>query len=115
MKNHKLHDMPTVDHRTPLSMDGEPYGDNVVVACWECNHRKGPLDEATFRALGNDFQARKAAVRAAHNAAERRLPRKIFDAGEWVASKQRLWNRINDRIDVMRGDLSIRAWFAGLS
>lgn len=43
----------TVDHREPWrggfgGLDGPM---NWLVACWRCNHRKGNLPEAEFRAL----------------------------------------------------------------
>jgi 5-methylcytosine-specific restriction endonuclease McrA len=32
---------PTIDHRIPRSRGGRTVPDNLVTACWDCNHRKG--------------------------------------------------------------------------
>lgn len=53
----------TLDHKVALADGGDPFGDNVVVACWPCNNMKGPLDAATFLLVRNDRAARKTAIR----------------------------------------------------
>jgi hypothetical protein len=112
--------MPTVDHATPLSMGGEPLGDNVVIACWTCNHDKGPLDAETFRSLRLDQQACKRAVAAACHAATARAKTKPpEDRAAYLRfaaiSRLRLHKRITTLIDERRGDLSIREWFIARS
>jgi HNH endonuclease len=110
----------TIDHKTPLWMGGEPYGDNVCVACWECNHLKGPLDEETFRAVRHNARLRKEALIAAQIAAqacaESRKPNtheeKIERAASIAQSRERLWARVRTRFDELRGDMSLREWFA---
>jgi HNH endonuclease len=119
-EKHNRDKIPTVDHATPLSMGGEPYGDNVVIACWTCNHMKGPLDEATFRRLRHDQKARKAAVVAACIAASARAnTTQNEDRVEMrrlaTCSRARLHERLNALVDKRRGDLSVRQWFASLS
>lgn len=41
----------TTDHRVPLAADGRDDPSNYLMACWMCNHRKGTMPEADFRAL----------------------------------------------------------------
>lgn len=55
----------TLDHKTPLSLGGEPFGDNVVAACTLCNAQKGMLDAPTFLAVINDHAKRKQLIREA--------------------------------------------------
>lgn len=41
----------TVDHREPWAFGGADDPSNWIVACLECNRRKGALRECEFRAL----------------------------------------------------------------
>jgi 5-methylcytosine-specific restriction endonuclease McrA len=34
----------TVDHKTPLSKGGKNTGSNYVLACFDCNQKKGDMD-----------------------------------------------------------------------
>lgn len=45
----------TTDHRTPLARGGTNRIDNIVAACFRCNHRKGQQTEEEF--LGNISEA----------------------------------------------------------
>lgn len=38
----------TIDHKTPKSRGGFVKG-NIVIACFECNNRKGNMTEEEFR------------------------------------------------------------------
>lgn len=42
---------PTLDHKIPLWQGGANLAFNIVVACYPCNQRKGPLDAETFLRL----------------------------------------------------------------
>lgn len=42
--------MATLDHREPLSRDGDDAAWNWVMCCWDCNNKKGKMTEAAFRA-----------------------------------------------------------------
>lgn len=53
----------TLDHKVPLAKGGEPFGDNVVAACFQCNMHKGMLDAETFIAVRNDHVRRKKLIR----------------------------------------------------
>ncbi len=59
----ETHRKATLDHKTPLALGGEPYGDNVVAACRLCNGCKGPLDAETYMRVRNDHAQRKALIR----------------------------------------------------
>jgi 5-methylcytosine-specific restriction endonuclease McrA len=41
----------TGDHKQPISGGGENKQRNIVMACHECNQRKGPTDYGTFMRL----------------------------------------------------------------
>lgn len=59
------HRKATLDHKTPLSLGGEPFGENVVAACCLCNAQKSVLDAATFLAVRDDHTLRKVLIREA--------------------------------------------------
>lgn len=61
----RYHRKATLDHKTPLALGGEPFGDNVVAACTMCNAQKSVLDAATFLAVRDDHARRKALIREA--------------------------------------------------
>ncbi len=112
----------TIDHKMPLWMGGEPYGENVCAACWQCNQWKGPLDEQTFLVVRHDRSLRKRAVIAAQIAAEsqaiamRYVPLDRAERNRLFAeSRKRLWQRVYDRIDELRGDLTIHEWFSSVA
>jgi hypothetical protein len=119
MRSAILQETPTIDHMTPLTMGGEPFGDNIVVACWRCNHLKGPLDAETFQKTQHDSRARKAAVVAANLAATKRAASRRPETqaeremrGRIArSSRDRLWKKVYRVIDEQRGDRSIREWF----
>lgn len=56
----------TLDHKTPLSRGGEPFGSNVVACCNLCNKHKGMLDAETFMEVRRDHARRKELLREAH-------------------------------------------------
>jgi hypothetical protein len=60
----------TLDHKTPLSTGGEPFGANVVAACRLCNTQKGILDAETFMAVRLDHAKRKELLREEHRRSE---------------------------------------------
>lgn len=62
------HRKATLDHKTPLALGGEPFGDNVVAACRLCNAQKGMLDATTFLAVRDDHGRRKELIKAAQEA-----------------------------------------------
>lgn len=41
----------TVDHRKPRAFGGQEVPENWIIACSECNNRKGLMSEANFRLL----------------------------------------------------------------
>lgn len=49
----------TLDHKIPLAFGGEPFGENVVVACLPCNAAKGNLDAQMFISVRDDNLQRK--------------------------------------------------------
>lgn len=60
----------TLDHKTPLSMGGEPFGANVVAACYLCNLQKAMLDAETFMVVRHDHAKRKELIREGHRRSE---------------------------------------------
>lgn len=49
----------TIDHKRPLSRNGAPGGDNVVIACASCNNAKGSLTDEEFFKYRYDPEALK--------------------------------------------------------
>jgi hypothetical protein len=61
----------TVDHITPKSRGGALHIENVAIACWDCNQRRGSRDFWRFRESmrpTREQRARRAAIRRAHGA-----------------------------------------------
>lgn len=46
--NNKCARRPTFEHIIPLSKGGVDHPDNMVVACYSCNHRRGNVDVDFF-------------------------------------------------------------------
>ncbi len=53
----------TLDHKMPLSKGGQPFGNNVVAACYLCNLQKAMLDADTFMSVRLDHARRKELIR----------------------------------------------------
>ncbi len=41
----------TVDHRKPRALGGKDVPENWLLACYDCNQRKGTMSESAFRAI----------------------------------------------------------------
>ena len=66
----RYHLKATLDHKTPISRGGAPFGDNVVAACYLCNIQKAMLDAETFMAVRLDHGRRKDLIREEHRLSE---------------------------------------------
>lgn len=47
--------LATVDHRVPFSRGGTDAIANLAIACYKCNHLKGPLTEDEFLRFRHDL------------------------------------------------------------
>lgn len=79
----------TLDHKTPLSMGGAPFGDNVVAACRLCNGHKGMLDAETFLAVRLDHARRKELIREQHLRCEEQSPQERDENRRRIRAAQR--------------------------
>lgn len=92
----------TADHRLPLIRGGGNGRSNKAVACAACNHAKGMLTEAEYRAVMGDGRAVKALVaqvmrevtpdRAPKTRQERKAAERVRDARR----EARLFSRLTD-------------------
>lgn len=55
----------TIEHKTPLCRGGTNLISNLAGACYECNHRKGPLTEHEFKTLKSDEERKEAIKKVA--------------------------------------------------
>lgn len=49
----------TIDHVIPLVRGGDDLFENTVLACYDCNHLKGPLTGDEFMATMNTAECKK--------------------------------------------------------
>ena len=79
----------------PLWLGGEPYGENIVAACFNCNRKKGPLTEVEFLVVHDDEPARKRAIQSASARAENRSRQRVkADPLEVAESFARVWEKL---------------------
>lgn len=60
--------LPTIDHRVPRSLGGHNRYSNLILACGWCNHSKGHMAEAEFRASARLAERRRHLAREANRA-----------------------------------------------
>lgn len=90
----------TADHRTPRCRGGKHTRTNIVVACCDCNHAKGPLTVQEFLSCRHD----PATLAKARAYWERRVqgdptPR-ASHMDHKVAARERRMERLRDRVRI---------------